>query len=204
MTRIKEISNIILILLLPMMMYGQRFNFGLKAGLNFSQVNGDRIAGYDKLGLDAGVKTNILINDRIDMVVELLYSQRGAASEISWSGNNAEYSLIMNYIAIPVLVELKDWISEEKAKDAYYRLRLRGGLAFGRLISLEENGRSDIEAKDSDLSIVLGAGYYANRHLGFSLRYTRSILSLDEVTIFSEPVQVIPHHVTLSINYMFI
>ena len=70
MIRIKEITHIIALILIPLLCMSQRFNLGVSAGLNFSQVNGDRLAGYDKLGLSAGVRTNIFLTDRLDGVVE--------------------------------------------------------------------------------------------------------------------------------------
>lgn len=203
MIRIKEITHILVFILLPLMCIGQRFNMGLTAGLNLAQVNGDRLAGYDKLGLEAGVRTNIFFADRFDMIVELLYSQRGSASEITFGGDNAAYALKLNYLSIPLLAEFKDWKIETKGEDPYYRMRFQGGLAYGRLFQSEETYSTGIEFPDNDLSIVLGVGYYATRHVAFTLRYTRSIIPLDKVLIFGEETNVIPHHITVSTQYMF-
>ncbi|MDX1685092.1 MAG: porin family protein [Saprospiraceae bacterium] len=202
MTKIKEISNIIILLLLPLISMSQRFNFGATAGMTFSQVNGDELAGYDKLGLEAGVRTDIFFTDRWNGVVELLYSQRGSASEITFSGDNAVYALKLNYLSIPVMVELKDWLIEDGG-DSYYRIRFQGGLAYGQLFQSEETFGTGIQFPDNDLSFVGGIGIYASRHWAFTLRYTRSIIPLDRVMVGPREVNVIPHHLTLSTQYMF-
>lgn len=203
MINIKETAHIIAFVILPLLCMSQRFNLGLSGGLNLSQVNGDQLAGYDKLGLSAGVRTNIFLTERFDGVVELLYSQRGSASEITWSGNNAGYALQLNYLSIPVMAEFKDWRIEESGVEPYYRMRFQGGLAYGRLFQSEESFGTGIDYPDNDVSLVVGIGYYATRHLAFTLRYTRSVIPLDTVEINLRTINVIPHHITLSTQYMF-
>ena len=56
----------------------QRFNAGLVVGLNASQIDGDQLAGFDKLGLTAWVRGIAKLGETIDMNIEFLYSERGS------------------------------------------------------------------------------------------------------------------------------
>ena len=44
------------------MSYAQDFGAQLLVGANFSQVDGDQFAGYNKLGVNAGIQINRPIN----------------------------------------------------------------------------------------------------------------------------------------------
>ncbi len=203
MSKIKQFFNVFLFMLLSITAFGQRFGFGATAGLTFSQVNGDRLAGYDKLGIEAGLRTNILLTDRWDLIVELLYSQRGSASEITFGGDNAGYALQLNYLAIPVMAELKDWEVKDDDNEKFHRIRLAGGIVYGRLFEATETFETNIDYGDQDLSMVIEGGYHITRHVAIALRYTRTVIPLDEVVIAGEPANVIPHHVTLGGRYIF-
>jgi hypothetical protein len=207
MIKIKHLSNIIFLILVPYLMQAQTFNVGVLGGLTFSQVNGDALAGYDKLGAEIGVKTNVYFNSRWDASLELHYSQRGSASEITFGGDNAFYVLKMDYVSIPLLVEFKDWIVKDEDKQEFAKIRFSGGLAFGRLIKNEDSDGFSKDFKTNDLSFLLGMTFSPNRHLGFILRYTRSIIPLDTVisgVTVQEELRVIPHHVTIGAQYMFL
>jgi len=208
MSKITIFCNIFLIIFLCQSGQSQRFNFGVKGGLNFAQVNGDGLAGYDKFGLEGGVRSVINFESKWDMVVELLYSQRGSSDQATFRGGNSQFSLIMDYIAIPVLIEFKDWeVTDDDRR--FFRMHFNGGLAFGRLFNIESmlNGGVSTFGDDyntNDLSIILGIDYYFNRHFSVNLRYTRSMIPLDRVELNGEPdVAIIPHHVTLGASYMF-
>lgn len=203
MSRIKFFYNIILFLLLTTTCEAQRFNFAIKGGLTLSQINGDALAGYDKLGFETGAKTTAKLDDRWDLVIELLYSQRGSSDELTFSGDNALVSIHMDYIAIPVLIEFKDWEVQEDGNN-FHRMHFAGGLAYGRLFNIESNVGFGSGFTETDLSWILGIDYYFNRHFSLNLRYTRSLLALEEVTVNDVPQKIIPHHITLGAGYSFL
>ncbi|MCB0556047.1 MAG: hypothetical protein KDD02_21045, partial [Phaeodactylibacter sp.] len=57
----------------------RRFEGGLVAGFNMSQIDGDLLHGFHKLGFNAGGRVNALLNERWRIGLELLFSQQGAS-----------------------------------------------------------------------------------------------------------------------------
>lgn len=155
-----------------------RFHAGLKLGLTASQINGDNLAGYNKLGLTGGIKLLSNVSKRADVGLEILYSQRGAKSRRSASEYN--YNLIdLQYIEIPIYFNLKDWLTEDK----FYRMNFQAGLSYSRLFNsnTEDYHYFIIAAEEfnkSDISWLLGASYFVNRHFAISARYNRSLNKL--------------------------
>ncbi|MFM8361426.1 MAG: hypothetical protein ACKOA4_01895, partial [Haliscomenobacter sp.] len=56
----------------------QRFKSSFNAGLNLSQIDGDRLAGFNQPGLAAGLKVNTVLRPRWEWSLELLFSQQCA------------------------------------------------------------------------------------------------------------------------------
>jgi hypothetical protein len=162
----------------------QRFKGGVVLGLTASQIDGDLSAGYNKLGLTSGFRVNARLKERMDASVEMLFSQRGAQSElIKDEFNPFNYSLTLNYIEVPVQWHYKDWLVEgDDASDNYYRVSFNAGLSYARFFGSrfkgEPNGISVVAAdylKKDDISFLLGANFFFNRHFGITFRYVRSI-----------------------------
>ena len=151
--------------------FGQTFRAALIAGVNAAQINGDLIAGFDKLGIHGGLKVVGDIRDRLEGSLELLYSERGSRA----SGRFVDpFSIRIHYVEIPLTIAYKDWI-----RDDHYRLRFEGGLSLGRLIKAEQEDVTGTrvleEYKDTDISWLVGATFFSNEQLAFSGRYTQSL-----------------------------
>ena len=162
----------------------QTFRAGVIAGLNASQVDGDQLAGFDKLGLTAGVKGTARLTEKSELGVELLYTDRGSRPDIFDSTIDPDIQIKLQYIEVPVTFIYKDWLQDE----GYYKVHVSGGLSVGRLIQArtfdhfnpdDENLDNLVdEFNENDLSWLLGFGINANENLGFSFRYTRSLTLL--------------------------
>ncbi len=152
----------------------QTFEAGAVAGINASQVNGDFLAGFDKLGVHLGLKVIAHLTAKSQVSVELLYSQRGSRSN---ARAFEPLKIITNYVEIPILFGLKDWL-----RDDYYKMRLEGGVSVGRLFdSRVETVGGDLDVAEFakfDLSLIADATFYAKEKLGFGLRYTTSVTPL--------------------------
>ena len=150
---------------------GQTFRAAIVGGLNASQINGDLIAGFDKLGIHGGLKVVADLRDRLEGSLELLYSEPGSRA----SGRFVDpFSIRINYVEIPLTIAYKDWIRED-----HYRLRFEGGFSIGRLLKAEQEDVTGTrvldEYKDTDISWLVGATFFTNEDLAFSARYSQSI-----------------------------
>lgn len=161
----------------------QRFQAGIVAGFTASQIDGDNSAGYNKLGLTAGVRGVARLKKRTEASVEILFAQRGSQSELVRDELNPfNFSLTLNYIEVPVLFHYKDWFVEDD-EDGFYRVSVNTGLSYARFMNhnLRDEGFSGLGVvlpdylKKDDISFLLGANFFANRHVGFSFRYVRSL-----------------------------
>ena len=152
--------------------------------MNASQVDGDQLAGFNKLGLTGGIKVASELQERWDLNIEFLYSQRGSRQDIFQPQFDPEIRIDLKYIELPVYISFKDWLYE----DSYYKVSVHGGLSYGRLMSAstfdqfdEDEAELDLlvdEFNKNDLSWLLGASFYFNENLGLTIRYTRYITPL--------------------------
>jgi len=161
--------------------YGQSpFGGYLVLGGNAAQINGDLLAGYHKFGLTGGVGVSYKFKENMDFSAELLYSQRGAKNQL-FPPSNRNFYINLNYAEIPFLFTIKDWFIED---GKYYKVKAHTGLSFGNLISSDTNIeelRPKVEAsRTRDLSFIVGADYYFSSKIGFTVRYTRSLLKMYE------------------------
>ena len=174
-----------LLLAAPMQMNAQqRFNAGILLGLNAAQINGDASAGYNKLGVRAGVRGIVNFTEKAEITMDLLYSQRGSQSELSSGNVGLQRSIIIHYVEVPVQFVYKDWWDED-----YFRVQAFGGLSFSRLVSTRLKEYPELEEltpyfNNNDIGITIGAAYYIGPHFGIGARYSRSInrlLNLNKV-----------------------
>ncbi len=153
----------------------QRFKAGLVLGLNAAQVNGDDNGGYNKLGLQGGLRGVVILRDKMEILLEMLYSQRGSRSKTNQFPAGLKINL--QYVEVPVMFGYKDWYIEE---DDYYKVQVIGGLMYSRLFSAEIDGSVNHDGEvdnlnNNDYGYTLGAELFLSKHFGFSFRFSRSI-----------------------------
>ncbi len=155
------------------------FKLGIVAGLNAAQVDGDALAGYNKLALLGGLRVVYRTSDKWMPSVGIFYSQKGSRSETIPSGSFFETHYQLDYIDIPVMWNYIDG-----------GIRISGGLSYGRLIDtnilIDDIDETDDRApyyKNNDFGVVLGFGYFINKHWGFDLRWSQSIISIVDINV---------------------
>jgi len=166
-----------------------RFKAGIIAGVTASQIDGDFSAGYNKLGLQGGLRVIARLTEKTDASLEFLFSQRGAQEELVQNKFGDPLNAItFNYVEIPVQWHYKDWLIEgDDASKNFYRVSFNAGLSYARLIgfSLKDGPDNKYYAfsdvipdviKKNDISLVLGINFMVNRHLGFTARFNRSVV----------------------------
>ena len=83
----------------------QRFDGGLIAGFNATQVEGDAFKGYNKPGVLAGFFVQTDVAPAIFAGMEIKYSQKGSRKRIKQNDPDPEkYIMRLGYIDLPLFV----------------------------------------------------------------------------------------------------
>ena len=164
---------------------GRRFKAAVLVGVNLAQIDGDKHAGYDKAGLQAGLRGITILTDELELSFELLFNQKGSRSKditepFNRPGARRPLDMRLNYMEVPVLLNYRF----EKLDRDFYKFEVHGGVSYGRLLDfkIEESlagiSEEDIFAelaetfKRSEISLILGFRANVSRHLGFALRHS--------------------------------
>ncbi len=182
----RKISLLLLFFFCFLGSYAQKFEGGLAGGLNFSQLDGDLLSGYNKLGLNGGFWVRYPFNDKWSGGLEFLFTQKGAIRSIN-EDNIASTRTFdryrLNYIEVPLY-----------AGFTYKKFTFNAGVASGILLSAKVEdftGKQDFtsQLKPFDLNLLFGVSYPINKKLAAQLRYQYSIFSLaknDTRTVFTD------------------
>lgn len=174
----------------------QKFKGNVVFGMNLSQIDGDDLAGYSKLGWTGGVKLGYPMKEKIDLNMELLYSQRGSNSGFGFGGIGDLFT-DLQYLEIPVYVNFQDWLIED---EDYYKVKVHGGLNFSYLFGVESsNGAvsNDIDTyKRNNVGFLIGLDYSFTKRVGFTVRYSRDFNSITDN-------KAISYYITLRTEYSF-
>lgn len=160
----------------------QETKFGVKAGLNLTNLTGDVQDASSLVGFQIGGFAEIKLTDKFAIQPELLFSTQGAKNKFTdFEEGTYEYDTKLNYLNIPVLA--KYYITEAFSVEA--------GPQIGVLLSAKEDGE---DAKDYyksvDFGFNVGAGYNFTENLSVGLRYTIGLSSVydtpDSIDDFDE------------------
>lgn len=168
----------------------QSLNFGLKGGLNYSNVAGDlqqENVYNNKIGFHGGVSANIgLLGQVLSIQPELLYSQKGynylnEKAVIDGLEHENKGKRNFSYVDLPVVLRVK-------ARGFF----VEAGPQIGYLAGVQDKKEvavNNIEDKDVqwlskagmpewEAGYVAGLGFAANNGLSLGLRYNGRIDSL--------------------------
>jgi len=162
---------------------GQQFNAGLSGGLNVSQVSGDSYQGFNKLGFNAGVFVNRLIDQNFYWQAEIKYGSRGVY-EGPTDTNSSLYRSSYHYLELPLSVHY--------LFDAKVMLELgTSPEVLVNTIFWDENGVLDRsrypENRRFGLSVFAGIGYWFNEKIMAGFRYTNSAIPFRDPEEWNNP-----------------
>jgi Outer membrane protein beta-barrel domain len=185
--------------------FGQdRFKAGVAVGLNLTQLDGDLQQGYDKPGLNLGLKGFVIIKPQFDVSAELFFNQKGAvySSSKALGDTKTLYSTFsLNYADVIFLANFN--INPNEA-ETHYRHTFHAGLSFGRLVNSTTSvqrgstNQTDLEQsltknyKSNDAAFVIGWSWYFNKRMGITLRHTLSLSNM-----YDNPVKINPRDIGL-------
>ena len=148
----------------------QTFKGGIIGGFNLSQIDGDELAGFNKIGINGGLYTSAVISERWQLSMELLFAQQGSKQ----NPNDAFYSrfdkIHFNLVEVPIMINFIEW-----------KFHVQGGFSYARLINkkiIEVNGEDVSDAtpiEENMYSLNLGVTYFSSDNLGFNFRWAKSL-----------------------------
>jgi hypothetical protein len=160
-----------------------RFNAGLIAGGNISQIDGDLYTGFDKAGLRGGLKGSMYLNDRLDMIIGFLYNQKGSRFE-GPKGFITERRKVrkihFDYMEVPFLLSIQ--LGEEPRDGKGYTLET--GFSYARMVNykitevvydpdrvVNYSAYAD-DFNPNEFNLIFGGNYFFNQHVGMGFHYT--------------------------------
>ncbi|GAA4952281.1 hypothetical protein GCM10023314_27140 [Algibacter agarivorans] len=147
--------------------YSQEVSFGVKAGVNFSDITGDDTASFSGLtAFHIGVVSEIMISETFAFQPELLYSAQGSDWKDDFEGETFEGTVKLSYLNIPLMA--KYYVAEG--------FSLEVGPQLGLLLSAkDEYDSTEDDIKDDlkglDFGVNFGLGYKLDNGLNFGARY---------------------------------
>ena len=155
-------------------LFAQKFQFGLKGGVNVSNFTNTSFNNVDNkaiVGLHGGALLSLLLGDHFAIQPEALISTQGAKLSADNGVDDGNYKL--TYLTIPIMMK-------GRFNGGFY---LEAGPQFGFKLSENIPGANTTEnfAKNADFGIGAGLGFHGKSGLGVGGRY---ILGLSKVGDF--------------------
>jgi hypothetical protein len=150
-----------------------QFAFGIKAGANFSNVNGDGLDGVSTstlTGFNGGFYVKLPLGHGFAIQPELLYSGQGFKTDVS----DVTVTQHENYINFPILLKYTHFTG----------IFLETGPQFGFLMTANEKAQGVSEDdknnfNSADVAWVFGAGFkIPTTHLSVDARYNLGISNI--------------------------
>jgi len=130
----------------------QRFEGKLIGGFVLAQIDGDRLAGYNKIGLQGGLGVKTILNERWSLGLEFLYTQQGSSRTLNDPSGAAFEKIRLNLVEAPVLLYFADWKFEVGAGISYGRvINFEAIDVFGEDVSNTQDFRENIFSFNADL-----------------------------------------------------
>jgi hypothetical protein len=152
----------------------QRFNGGILAGFNGSQVEGDSYKGYDKLGAVAGFYVETDIAPAVFAGMEIKFNQKGARKDPT-SKDPTKYIMRLNYIDLPFYAGFRtgEWGAVLAGIQPGYLLSGKEYDAYG-----EFPPEDQAEFSSFDLQALIGFQFDFLDYLKADLRFALSVLPI--------------------------
>lgn len=151
----------------------QHVNFGIKGGLNLSNISQENNESFDqKVGYHFGILTHIHVTDQFALQPEIVYSVQGTKYNVG----NIETKLNLDYVNVPVLLQYMF--------DNGFRLQAGPQVGFLNKASAR-TGDVNNSVKDSfepiEIGIAMGIGYVnPPTGFGFDLRYNAGLTDINK------------------------
>lgn len=150
------------------------FEAGFLAGFAATQVDGDGVSGFNKIGATGGFFVTMSLSEKLSGRMELTYVGKGSRKPADPdNGDFSTWGYTFHYIDVPLMLEYH--------LDAFY---LHGGVYGGVLINgtqFQDGASYDVvnpEMRPYDFGVVGGAGYDITESLFAQARFTTSVIPI--------------------------
>ncbi len=167
----------------------QVFRGYVAGGAIASQLNGDMLAGYNRIGLLGGVGVWYDLSDKWRTSLAFAYAPNGSKAsgrEVDRpAGISPFLEIKLNYVAVPVHLHYMDWLSDD---EVYYRLEFVAGFEYRRLVSTETISSvgvdisSAFDYRPNGLGANLGAYYSLRERTAIGAFHRWGVLNANERT----------------------
>ncbi len=151
------------------------FNAYLLAGPNFTQVDGDRFGGYNKLGFHGGIGISHEYNDKWSGGFEIIYTTKGSKRRIDPEDVNPQIFIIKSqYVEFPLLARYK--------LSSIPELSFVGGLSVGVNIggTVDDGIVREANFKKSEIAFQFGGAYKFQEKYTIQLRHSNSLFRIGD------------------------
>ncbi len=153
---------------------GQSFKAAVLAGINSSQVSGDELSGFNKVGLFIGGSAILPVSEKSLVEMELLFIQKGSKTPTPKDGAaNYFYRMSLNYLEVPLIYTFRP----------VKYVSVHAGPTFGVLVGSKEEDNAgeltgQIPFQKTELGIDGGLSVYFSEHLSLTMRLSTSLLPI--------------------------
>lgn len=162
----------------------QGFDAGLVIGTNLSQVDGDAMGGFHRIGFVGGGRVDAVFSERWRLGMELLFSQLGR--DRSQYDFLSDYDNIrLNYVEVPVSINFRDWTAEWGTDETFQRMEFSAGMSYARLMNfkvISVSGENVSEIKNynpNSIFINFGGTFFISPRIGIHAHWSKQLNDLD-------------------------
>jgi hypothetical protein len=178
--KISRLLILCLVLVTGIEAHAQYIRGALITGFNATQVDGDEVFGYHRVGLQVGASAIIQFNKNWGISLENIFNQKGAyQSALYREQPNGSYKLHLNYVEVPLLFQYTD-------RD---RITAGAGFSWGNLVRISEINKRDTATlmdgtyKKDDWNLLADLRFRLYKNFKLNLRYAYSIVPIATRTI---------------------
>ena len=156
----------------------QSFGGGIIAGASTSQVAGDLLGGFNKIGILAGAYTNLKVKEILSFQFEISYITKGSRNPNMYESNHPNYEKIeitLSYIEMPLTINLqqKENLGVEFGIIPAFNISATLNSAEAKNISVPNP-----QYKKYDLGVCAGINYHITDNIILNTRISNSIIPI--------------------------
>ena len=152
----------------------RRFVAAPIVGFNMSQIDGDDLFGYRKIGFAGGARVSAILHPRWRLALEIQFAQQGSRRGSNEAGGGTGLDKVqLNMVEVPFMVQFLEW-----------KFQVNGGISYARLINytITDIFGADVtdqfEFRDDLIFVTGGVSFLFTDQFGLDLRLARALSNL--------------------------